>query len=280
VCFYHAGCPDGFGAAWAVWKAWGDAADYRPRGHTDALRAEEFAGAEVAFVDLAVPNEALRALAEQAARIVLLDHHVSARERYRADRGLDDLIRSRGHLVRFDLEHSGAVLAWSHFHPDEPLPPLLEYLEDMDLWRWKLPRSEEVNAAVNSHPRRFEVWDELAATEVERLAAEGAPILRARRAEVERALAMAHPIRLGSRRVEAVNAVAHRAWIGHELAERAAYGLPCGVVYRLAGRYVDASIYSIGELDVTRIAAEYGGGGHRNAAGFQVSLEDWLARFV
>ncbi len=28
VCFYHAGCPDGFGAAWSVRRAWGDGASY------------------------------------------------------------------------------------------------------------------------------------------------------------------------------------------------------------------------------------------------------------
>jgi nanoRNase/pAp phosphatase (c-di-AMP/oligoRNAs hydrolase) len=46
------------------------------------------------------------------------------------------------------------------------------------------------------------------------------------------------------------------------------------------GADVFATLYSIGELDVARIALEYGGGGHRNAAGFRVSLERWLAEFV
>ena len=26
ICIYHGGCDDGFGAAWAVWKRWPDAA--------------------------------------------------------------------------------------------------------------------------------------------------------------------------------------------------------------------------------------------------------------
>ena len=37
----------------------------------------------------------------------------------------------------------------------------------------------------------------------------------------------------GTRRVEAVNALFHRSLIGHELAKRAAFGLPCGAVYRV-----------------------------------------------
>jgi phosphoesterase RecJ-like protein len=51
-------------------------------------------------------------------------------------------------------------------------------------------------------------------------------------------------------------------------------------VYRLAGERVYVSLYSIGDVDVARIAARYGGGGHRNAAGFGVALGDWLRDFV
>ncbi len=280
ICFYHAGCPDGFGAAWAVWKAWGERAEYRPRGHSDALRADEHLGDEIVFADIAPSNASLRALAGVAGSLVVLDHHVSARERYESDPQLVARVREGGHMVHFDLDHSGAVLAWRHFHPEEPLPPLLDYVQDMDLWRWKLPRSDEVNAALASHPRRFEVWDGLAAAGIERLAEEGVPLLRAQRLEVERALQTAHTITLRGRRVEAVNAVTHRSRIGHELAQREHFGLPCGAVYRLAGRRVDVSIYSVGEFDVAQLAAEYGGGGHRNAAGFTVALEEWLERFV
>ena len=63
---------------------------------------------------------------------------------------------------------------------------LLRYVEDQDLWNWKLPGSEEVNAAILSYPRRFDVWNELLERSVEDLAAEGAPIVRANQMEVER----------------------------------------------------------------------------------------------
>lgn len=280
VCFFHAGCPDGFGAAWAVRGAWGEEGRYEPRGHDDELPLADLRDATVAFVDMAPRNAALRALARVAARIVVLDHHVSSRDRFEADAALAASLRAEGHLVRFDLERSGAALAWDHFHPGEPLPELLAYVEDQDLWRWKLPRSREVNAALGSHRQAFDVWDRLAALPVELLADEGVPILRAQRRDVERALATAQPIWIGDLRVEAVNAAYERAQIGHELAERAAYGAPCGAVYRLSGRRVDVSLYSIGDFDVAAIAARYGGGGHRNAAGFTVALDAWAAEIA
>ncbi|HTY17209.1 MAG TPA: hypothetical protein VMH82_05705 [Myxococcota bacterium] len=280
ICFFHAGCPDGFGAAWAIWKAWGPTGEYRPRGHDDPVRASDFAGDQVVFADIAPPNGPLRQLGEKAAQVVVLDHHVSAFERFRAERGLAEELEAQGHVVRFDLGHSGAMLAWEHFHPGEPPPPLLAYVEDQDLWRWQLPDSEAVSAALGSYPRRLDVWDRLASEPIERLAAEGQPIVRAQRIEVERALQNAHPIALGTLRLEAVNALFLRSTIGHELAKRHAYGTPCGLVYRITARRVDCSLYSLGDFDVAALAARYGGGGHRNAAGFHLALSEWLASFV
>jgi len=279
ICFYHAGCPDGFGAAWAVWRAWGDDALYRPIGHDEPLDVHSCAGAQVAFVDIFTRTDTLRALGETSAHVIVLDHHVTSRDRLQADPALERDLRARGHLVRFDLSHSGAVLAWRHFHGDDP-PTLLEYVEDQDLWTWKLPHSQEVNAAIGSHERSFETWERLAAMPIAALVAQGEPLVRSARIEVERAVRKAHPITVRGHRVEAVNATAHRSAIGHTLSERAAFGEPWGCVYRVSGNRVDATLYSIGELDVSRIAVEFGGGGHRNAAGFSVPLAEWTERFL
>ncbi len=137
-----------------------------------------------------------------------------------------------------------------------------------------------MNAAIASQARDWATWSALAAQPIEALAEEGAPILRAFQIEVERSLQGAQPIALGALRVEGVNARTQRAEIGHELASRARYGVPCGAVFRVEGRRVDVSLYSVGDLDVAALAASLGGGGHKNAAGFSVDLSDWLARFV
>lgn len=280
VCFYHAGCPDGFGAAWAVWRRWGEEARYVPRGHDDALDPGALRDAQVVFVDISPPNDALRSLVEAAQQVLVLDHHVSARDRFVAEPDLVSAVERGGHRVHFDLDHCGSVLAWRHFHPGEEVPELLAFVEDQDLWQWRLPKSREVNAAVGSYPRSFPAWEALAATPTGQLAAEGISIVRAQRADIDQALQNAHPVWLGSYRVEAVNAVQQRSQIGHELASRSRFGVPCGLVYRITGLRVDCSVYSIGEFDVARIASDRGGGGHRNAAGFSIPLEDWLDQNV
>ncbi len=275
--FYHASCPDGFGAAWAARRAWGDTARYLPIGHDERLDVGSVDGGIAIFADICPRNDDLRRLGEVAAQLVVLDHHVTARDRVGAEPGLQNQLEAEGHLIHFDLTRSGAMLAWRYFHGGAEPPALLRYVEDQDLWAWALSSSEEFNAALGSFALDFERWDELAERPVEELVREGAPILRANRIEVARALAHAHPILLDERRIEVVNAQRLRSQIGHELASRASYGRPWGAVYRLVADRVDVSIYSIGELDVGSLAQRYGGGGHRNAAGFTLPLKDWLA---
>ena len=277
---FHAGCPDGFGAAWAARRTWGDDARYIPRSHDDDFDPERFEDELVVFADISLTNPLLRRLGEVAGELLVLDHHLTARDHFASDPSLENTLTANGHRVHFDLEQSGAMLAWNHFHPDEPAPDLLRYVQDQDLWNWELPESEEINAAIGSYPRRHDEWDKLAARPIGSLADEGRPIVRANRIEVARALAHAHPVAIGSVRIEAVNARHPRAEIGHELAKRAKCGQPWGIVYRVVGSRVDCSIYSLGDCDASAIATQFGGGGHRNASGFSVSLKTWLEDFV
>ena len=98
-------------------------ARYEPRGHDEELPLGELRGATVAFVDMAPANAPLRALARVAGqrrrarppRLVARSLEAERRARRRA-------ARARATCVHFDLEHSGAVLAWRHFHPGSPSP--------------------------------------------------------------------------------------------------------------------------------------------------------------
>lgn len=280
ICFYHAGCPDGFGAAWAVSRAWGSEHKYIARGHDEPINVATLTGTEIAFVDIAPSNEILLQLDGPVSRLTVLDHHVSSRDRFQESPSLAKILRASGHHVEFNLNHSGAILAWKYFHPGSSPPQLLSYVEDQDLWNWQLDRSREVNAALESYPFDFDTWTRLTEKPIDQLADEGVSIVRDQTRKIGRVLKMTHPIQIGKQRIEAANAIELRAHIGHQLASRARYEVPAGVVYRVAGTKVFASIYSIGEFDVAKIASERGGGGHRNAAGFTVPLKEWMAVYL
>ena len=150
VCFYHSGCPDGFGAAWSVRGAWGEDAYYVARSHEDRVNRDEWNDALVVFVDIAPARDELAELADSAGQVVVVDHHVTARDRLMSDSGFVNELEAEGHVLHFDMHHSGAVLAWQYFRPDEPVPDLLRYVEDQDLWNWALADSDAVNAAIAS----------------------------------------------------------------------------------------------------------------------------------
>ena len=96
---------------------------------------------------------ALDALADVAASVEGYDHHKTAQA---------DLVGwERGGVV-FDMERSGAGIAWDAFHPGRVRPALIAYVEDRDLWRWQLTSSREVSEYVFSWSYLFANWDRLA----------------------------------------------------------------------------------------------------------------------
>jgi oligoribonuclease NrnB/cAMP/cGMP phosphodiesterase (DHH superfamily) len=255
-----------------------------PRRHEDSVDPEDHRDAWVVFLDIAPDNDELLALSRCVSQLTVLDHHVTARDRYRAEPDVMEEVEGLGHEIVYEMGHSGSILAWDYFAglrgERTPAPDLLRYVEDQDLWSWQLADSQAVNAAIAAYPRRFDVWDELAERPIADLAQEGRSIVRANRVEALRIVQSAHPLQVEGRLVEAVNATSGRSAIGHELSERKAYGVPWSCVYRITGDRVHATLYSIGDVDVGSIAARLGGGGHRNAAGFSVSLADWLRDFL
>ncbi len=250
LVIYHGDCPDGFGAAYAAWKRFGEAATFVPARHGDPPPAVD--GRTVLMADFSYPRPVLLALAARARELLVLDHHRSAAAE------LGDLP-----FCRFDMERSGAVMTWEHLHR-EPVPPLLQYVQDRDLWRHALPESAEVAAALSAHPQDFQVWDGLS---VEALRAEGRALLRYQTQLIDRVAARAHPLEVLGVRVPAVNSPVLQS----ELGDRLAAGQPFAAIWWQGGDGLARwSLRSTADgADVSEIARQYGGGGHRTAAGFR-----------
>jgi hypothetical protein len=66
--------------------------------------------------------------------------------------------------------------------------------------------------------------------------------------------------------------------LGNQLAEQSG---TFALIWQLAGDgEVKASLRSKGDFDVAAIAARYGGGGHRNAAGFRLPAAQFMAEVL
>lgn len=256
ICIYHGGCPDGFGAAYAVWLA---IRDCRFHAGTYGVAPPDVTGKDVVMVDFSYKRPVLLEMAEKAKSILILDHHKTA------EAELVDLPENVA--ARFDMSKSGAILAWEHYH-SVPAPPLLEHIQDRDLWRFELPGTREIGMALSSYPQDFDVWHDLT-DQTDRLAEEGAAITRYFNARVEELSKNVTRATIGGFDVPIVNA----PWfMASELAGKLAEGEPFAACWYEAPHGRVYSLRSRGEegVDVSEVAAIFGGGGHRNAAGFRL----------
>lgn len=253
VVLYHADCTDGFGAAWALWKKYPDA-QYLPVKH-GRVPPSGLDKAHVVMVDFSYSREIIEQLAETAASFQILDHHVTAQE------ALADLP-----YAHFDMNKSGAVLAWEWAH-QEPAPWLLQYIQDKDLWKWRLPGSRDINAALASYPFDFQVWDRLTQDTLE---VEGRAILRREHVLIGKIIEESVLVEFEGETVPAVYSPVMTSQIG----ERLYQGFPFCIIWHQRGgrRYISLRSKQ-GSVDVSAIATKYGGGGHVNAAGFSFPIQ-------
>lgn len=298
LCIYHGNCADGFGAAWAVRYALGDGkVDFHPGVYQDP--PPDVTGRDVIMVDFSYKRSMLLDIRARARSILILDHHKSAAQDLLGGEGFVDLHTYSGklgwdrHLANvyqdncegipfapiytlFDMDRSGAGLAWDFFVGGSR-PPLLDHIEDRDLWRFKLDSTREIQAVVFSHPYDFNVWDDLVArsqadADWGQMAAEGAAIERKHHKDVAELVKVCkRRLVIGGQAVWAASLpYTLTSDAGHLMAEGSEpfaacyWDTPEGRVFSLRSRE--------GGADVSEIAKQYGGGGHKNAAGFRVPL--------
>ena len=312
---YHADCPDGFGAAFAAWLRFGNQAAYRPMHHGQPWEMAEIAGHVVYILDFSFPPAQLETMAGIAASVIQIDHHASARQPWasrltKAADGRESFDHSGLPLtVIFDLEKSGARLAWEYFHPVRAVPLLVRHVEDIDLWRFALPGTRAFSRSLRLRPFAFAVWDDLMrripnadSPEYQAFIAEGEAIERFFQTEIARLAQspLVMPARLRGEPLDPLQARRHglpaisdgehdwraidglainaSAMFASELANLLAeQSNSFGLVWQLgADGEAKVSLRAAGKVDVAEIATRYGGGGHPNAAGFRLPF----ARFA
>jgi oligoribonuclease NrnB/cAMP/cGMP phosphodiesterase (DHH superfamily) len=282
---YHDNCPDGWTAAWVAH----DTLQHEPGDVTliPALHGNsppDLAGVDRLYiVDFSYPPDVLEALAEGGARrVTVLDHHQSALDAWLAahdgdpdddDRPLSALdfedVSTHLHVV-FDLERSGAGIAWDYFNTGRPRPPLVDYVEDRDLWRWALPSSKVVGAFIRCQPYTLEAWDELAKVAVDDMASAGFGALAHIVAYCRAAANHAYWCEMGGRRFPIVNVTYEScSEVAAHLLDEFGTDMAGYFFQRGDGRW-QYGFRSRGGVTVHDFAGSFGGGGHPQASGCTV----------
>jgi len=300
MCIYHGNCADGFGAAWAVRKALGDTVEFVAAKHGEV--PPDVTNLDVIIVDFSYKRDALAEMGKVANSILVLDHHKTAQADLdcfdpfeagvrtdRTDFGAPKqlgwetalaIASERGAprvAVCFDMHRSGAMLAWDHFHPGQQPPRLLQHIQDRDLWLFKLDGTREIQANLFSYPYDFEVWDKLMAADVDSLRSDGAAIERKHHKDIAELVAVTkRRMIIGGYDVPAANLpYTLTSDAGHLMTQ----GEPFAACYWDTPEGRSFSLRSTNEgVDVSEIAMQYGGGGHRNASGFRVPFGHELTK--
>ncbi|MGZ5620521.1 MAG: DHHA1 domain-containing protein [Methylobacter sp.] len=263
LVIYHADCLDGLGAAWSAFCKLGTQARYIPARYGDYLPDFE-PGAILYILDFSYSPQLLVNAAATASQIILIDHHMTAMEQCEAffkSRPLPENLS-----INFDMSRSGCVLAWQHFFHDLKLPKILLHIEDRDLWHFKLDGTREITTAL--YERMPINFTEIGTLDLAELVAVGRIQVEQFAGMVKRLAKSAHSVSVAGRSGLAVNAPSFfSSDLGHVLAEKSG---TFGMIYQYDGRKQkwNFSLRSIGDYDVGHLAQNFGGGGHRNAAGF------------
>ena len=269
LCIYHGSCADGFGAAWAVWKAKPDTEFYAARYQEPP---PDVTGRNVMIVDFSYKRDVLLRMAQTADTILIIDHHKTAAEDLK-DLPEEVVTGSHKCLIDcvFDMDRSGAMLTWNAMHPTEEPPQLIRHIQDRDLWRFDLFNTRAIQAALFSYPYDFAVWDKLMSASTQELSLQGVAIERKHFKDLKELLPVCtRPMKIGGYDVMTANLpYTFASDAGHALLETN----PFGVTYYDGPNGRNFSLRSQdGGVDVSEIAKLYGGGGHRNAAGFKLSF--------
>ena len=271
---YHANCLDGFGAAYAAWKHLGDTASYTavnygeeiPLGLEDAI---------VYIVDFSYPPDKMRELVSVASSVVVIDHHKGFIDSFNAG-DYDDI----EFVVLHSNEKSGAVLTWEYFHGNDTVPQLLLHIQDRDLWQFKLPDTKEICAALRNErvvPRSFADWDIIVASSLSYLIEQGKAIQATIDNQVDQLVKCASNPEIDSFGYKVVLCNAP-GFLASELGNALANKYPdciaviCHTDY--ANGIIKHSLRSVRDVDCIPLAKVFGGGGHKNAAGFSIKYSD------
>ena len=291
ICVYHGGCDDGFGAALAVWKCWGDAVQFVPAGYSKPLGVD-CTNKHVIMVDFSLKRGAMEELGRAAASVIVLDHHKTAQAELHpwtlGDENVDlgaklqdvgqnlALNQMEGVLpilAYFCMNKSGARMAWEFCMPRVPVPALIAAVEDRDLWRFAIPSTPKVSAALRTLPHDFALWNGLTYGDLGGLITEGEAVLRGHNKNVSEFIKNRYWTEIGGVRVPVVNVPYHYASDCADAMLKAEPDAPFRASWfvRADGKRQFSLRSRDDRMDVSEIAKQFGGGGHRNAAGFEMA---------
>ncbi len=286
VGIYHKDCLDGTASAAVLLKKFHSCTLF-PLSHryteNDLSRViKKITSKTVVYItDFSLREEHTEKLIRKAGSVINIDHHIGVEKRLRAiDKKYDNF------SYIFNNNRSGASLAWIYFFGEKNIPKIIQYIEDSDLWRFRLGDKTRFASSylygLSGKPKELLALLNKGNSAVKKVLDKGKMIWEYRNELAKLLLESVKPlnIKVGKHIVPAHNTPEFlRSDVGHELAVRLKKTV---VTFTVSGDTV--RLHFRGEnkykLSALMLAKMLGGGGHRNAAAASVSLKDFCKMIV
>ena len=299
IC-YHANCIDGFTSAWVTYNAVKDMGakdiELMPMSYgkdnrevsngekilLNSLKASHYK--ELFIVDFSLSEYCLNTIATRhnSLEVTLLDHHKTAFERYFPNEpykiGMSAKRTRLGCNIILDDNESGASLCWKYFNSTLPMPILISYVRDYDLWLFDHGvDTKYVNKFLRTREMSMSVWDDVnfnIETEdgLQFILRDGQRMQHTHDKTVTDIAADANECSIVGLLGLAVECpVEFTSDVGNTLAKLCG---TYGAMYRfnIEKSKVEWSLRGVPGMDVSFIAKRFGGGGHEGAAGFEIAM--------
>lgn len=281
VCLYHKNCTDGTTAAGIVLKKYPEAVCI---GLDHNFKEEDFENilnivdseTTVYIVDFSLKPEYLEKLVKKVKEVINLDHHISAKEVLEKEAQKLDNFK-----FIFDNNRSGASITWQYLFGGS-MPDIVKYVEDKDIWKWEYgDLTKYVNNYLFLFTNKPEEIKNLLDEDISNIIDKGKIINMYSsyiiNTFVEKAKDMY--IRIGNYTVRAFNTGLFQSEIGNLLSIKYNEAV---CLFSINGDFVKFSFRSLDNhnpsaLDLAKLL---NGGGHRNAAGASVSINEFCNMIV
>jgi len=252
---------DGYAAAWVAKKALGEVKCIEVNYKQPVPEIPD--GSDVYILDFCFPKEEMLVLKEKCASLTVIDHHITHK----------DTLEGTGITHIFDVNESGASLTWKYFFKDAPMPEWLKIVRVADIWKWnEYPGAKEIANFFYTKPLSHEFVEEISNTDVKSMLSIGKSLLDYKMTLVQMIDKLKYVMMIDEFKVMAANTASLSSDVGNYLFNNRGE-CAFGCTYSYSDGMVKFSLRSIGDIDVSLVAKRFGGGGHKNAAGFSVPME-------
>jgi oligoribonuclease NrnB/cAMP/cGMP phosphodiesterase (DHH superfamily) len=211
-------------------------------------------------------------------KLIWIDHHKTAVEKF------PNLWNSSSIPGIRSLGNAACVLTWEFTHPEDISSPVaVAYIGDKDMWRFEYPETRAFTAGFNLMVKTPDdiLWDVLLGPEYEdtvhNMISIGELLLKAQNYKLQKAFDRGVDCTFHNWKARLVNTTGSISELGEFIYRKPEYDI--AIMWQAVEDMVVFSLRSDSSSpnspDCAEIAQQYGGGGHRNAAGFQKKNMDF-----